>query len=67
MDAIAVVTRAGETGVLIDNPDGRFGLVEALGPGDDGAVELLDFAVVVADAQGDDLCDLVGGVRMVDA
>lgn len=57
MHAIAQITRR-ETRILIDDPDGGLGLVESLRPGGDGGVQLLDFRVVGADADGDDLGDL---------
>lgn len=50
MNAVAVIGRTRETGILVDDPDRGGGAVQALGPGDDGAIELLDFAVVISDA-----------------
>jgi len=45
MDAVAIVGRAAEACILVDNPDGRLGLVLALGPGGDRGVERLDLGV----------------------
>jgi hypothetical protein len=50
-----------EPGILIDDPNGRLSLVQALGPWYDGRVELLDLGVVVPNANGNDLGDLRDG------
>lgn len=61
MHAIAQIRRR-EARELVDDPDGRFRLIEARGPCGDGLVEVLDLCVCVADADGDDLCDLFWGL-----
>jgi len=58
MHAVSQIASRVEPRVLVDNPDRRLGLVEALGPRYDGRVEGLDLGVEVADLDGDDLGDL---------
>lgn len=58
MHTVAEVASAAETRVLVDDPDGRLGRVEALRPGDDGLVQILDLRVVVAEPHRDDLSHL---------
>jgi len=67
MDAVSQVRGSGKAGVLVNDPDGRCGGVEALRPGNDGFVQILNLGVVgCAQADGDYLCDLVGWlVRVV--
>lgn len=55
--AVPKIRRAAEARVLIDDPDRALRLVQALCPGNDGAVQFLDLCVVVADADGNDLRD----------
>lgn len=57
MHTIAQIRRA-KARVLIYNLDRTLSLVQALSPGDDGSIELLDFGAVVAYAERDDLRDL---------
>jgi hypothetical protein len=58
MHAVAQIAPSIEAGVLIHDPDRRRGAVQALCPGHNGRVELLDFGVEVADGYGYNLGDL---------
>lgn len=60
MYTVAQIAGAAEACVLVHDPDGRLGGVEALRPGDDGLIQVLNLGVVVAKAHGDNLSDLVG-------
>jgi hypothetical protein len=57
MHPISQIRRA-KPRILIDQPDGRFRLIQTLRPRYNSSVEVLYFGIVAADSNGDDLRDL---------
>lgn len=65
MYAVSEVAGGAETCELIDDPDGRLGRVEPLGPGGNGRVQGLDLGVVAAESDGDDLSHLIWILELI--